>query len=260
MTGCGTERYADWFFDLDGTLVDSAPDILRLLGGVLREEGLAVPELDKGPPVRCGERQSRLDRIDAARSETGRQAQASGPLLEDIIRGICPDLAPADLERIVRIYRARYRACPFDESPAFPGIPPLFERLSGRGCRLFVATNKPEDVTRRLLDVRGLLPFLAGFACSDSLPGRRLSKAGMLALLMERHGVELGTAIMVGDSALDMRGGQEAGMATAAALYGYGRRGALLETGPDFVIEDAAWTRVVRLSGGAAGLHEGRIA
>lgn len=100
------------------------------------------------------------------------------------------------------IYRARYRACPFDESPAFPGIPPLFERLSGRGCRLFVATNKPEDVTRRLLDVRGLLPFLAGFACSDSLPGRRLSKAGMLALLMERHGVEPGTAIMVGDSAL----------------------------------------------------------
>ena len=181
MTGCGTERYADWFFDLDGTLVDSAPDILRLLGGVLREEGLAVPELDKG-------------------------------------------------------------------------------RLSGRGCRLFVATNKPEDVTRRLLDARGLLPFLAGFACSDSLPGRRLSKAGMLALLMERHGVEPGTAIMVGDSALDMRGGQEAGMATAAALYGYGRRGALLETGPDFVIEDAAWTRVVRLSGGAAGLHEGRIA
>ena len=180
MTGCGTERYADWFFDLDGTLVDSAPDILRLLGGVLREEGLAVPELDKG-------------RI--------------GPLLEDIIRGICPDLAPADLERIVRIYRARYRACPFDESPAFPGIPPLFERLSGRGCRLFVATNKPEDVTRRLLDVRGLLPFLAGFACSDSLPGRRLSKAGMLALLMERHGVEPETAIMVGDSALDMRGG-----------------------------------------------------
>ena len=75
MTGCGTERYADWFFDLDGTLVDSAPDILRLLGGVLREEGLAVPELDKG-------------RI--------------GPLLEDIIRGICPDLAPADLERIGR--------------------------------------------------------------------------------------------------------------------------------------------------------------
>ena len=102
MTGCGTERYADWFFDLDGTLVDSAPDILRLLGGVLREEGLAVPELDKG-------------RI--------------GPLLEDIIRGLCPDLSPADLERIVRIYRARYRACPFDESPAFPGIPPLFERL-----------------------------------------------------------------------------------------------------------------------------------
>ena len=48
MTGCGTERYADWFFDLDGTLVDSAPDILRLLGGVLREEELAVPELDKG--------------------------------------------------------------------------------------------------------------------------------------------------------------------------------------------------------------------
>ena len=127
MPGCGTERYADWFFDLDGTLVDSAPDILRLLGNVLREEGLAVPELDKG-------------RI--------------GPLLEDIIRGICPDLVPAELDRIVRIYRARYRVCPFEESPTFPGIPPLFERLSSRGRRLFVATNKPEDVSFRLLEAR----------------------------------------------------------------------------------------------------------
>lgn len=90
---------------------------------MLREEGLAVSELDKG-------------RI--------------GPLLEDIIRGICPDLAPADLERIVRIYRARYRACPFDESPGVP----RHTVAGSSGCRggagrLFVATNKPEDVTRR---------------------------------------------------------------------------------------------------------------
>lgn len=103
MTGCGTERYADWFFDLDGTLVDSAPDILRLLGGVLREEGLAVPELDKG-------------RI--------------GPLLEDIIRGLCPDLAPADLERIVRIYRARYRAAPLTKARRSPA-----HRRCSSGCR-----------------------------------------------------------------------------------------------------------------------------
>ena len=233
MPGCGTERYADWFFDLDGTLVDSAPDILRLLGNVLREEGLAVPELDKG-------------RI--------------GPLLEDIIRGICPDLVPAELDRIVRIYRARYRVCPVEESPTFPGIPPLFERLSSRGRRLFVATNKPEDVSFRLLEARGLLPFLTGVACSDSAPGRRLSKAGMLTLLMERHGATPESSIMVGDSAFDMLGGREAGMSTAAALYGYGRREALLETGPDFAIEDAAWTRVIPLSGGTAGLHEGRIA
>ena len=79
----------------------------------------------------------------------------------------------------------------------------------------------------------------------------------VLSVLIVVVGVEI---INVYGRLKDMRGGQEAGMATAAALYGYGRRGALLETGPDFVIEDAAWTRVVRLSGGAAGLHEGRIA
>ena len=49
---------------------------------------------------------------------------------------------------------------------------------------------------------------------------------------------------MVGDSVFDMRGGREAGMDTAAVLYGYGRRGALLES--DFLVEDAAWTRISR--------------
>ncbi|WP_303236664.1 HAD family hydrolase [uncultured Bilophila sp.] len=219
MKACGMERYADWFFDLDGTLVDSAPDILRLLAGVLREEGLGMPEPDK---------------------------RRIGPPLEDIILGLCPGLSPERLDRVVRVYRGRYRACPFDGSPAFAGIPPLFERLTARGCRLFVATNKPEDVTRRLLETRGLSPFLTGIACSDSAPGRRLSKAEMLGLLAERHGVAAEHAIMVGDSVFDMRGGREAGMDTAAVLYGYGRREALLKTEPDFVVEDAAWTRISR--------------
>ena len=151
MKACGMERYADWFFDLDGTLVDSAPDILRLLAGVLREEGLGTPEPDK---------------------------RRIGPPLEDIILGLCPGLSPERLDRVVRVYRGRYRACPFDGSPAFAGIPPLFERLAARGCRLFVATNKPEDVTRRLLETRGLSPVRLRAARGAAGNGAGLRRRG----------------------------------------------------------------------------------
>ncbi|MFQ9491158.1 MAG: hypothetical protein ACLR0N_09740 [Bilophila wadsworthia] len=86
-----------------------------------------------------------------------------------------------------------------------------------------MATNKPEDVTRRLLDVRGL-------SVSGRVRVQRLA-AGAAALQGRdagpAHGTPrrgAGTAIMVGDSALDMRGGQEAGMPRLLPV-GYGRRG-----------------------------------
>ncbi len=213
------DHYTDWFFDLDGTLTDSAADILYLLNAVLREEGVQCSPVER---------------------------KHIGPPLEDIIRTLCPNFSSEQVTRIVQIYRPRYRQCSFARSPLYPGILPLFTQLKAQGARLYVATNKPVDVTTRLLGLRGLLPFLTDIVCSNSRPGRRLSKAEMLALLMERHGIVPEQGIMVGDSILDMQGAQTVGMATLAVLYGYGAHEALLATQPDFIVEDPDWTSIRR--------------
>ena len=213
------EHYTDWFFDLDGTLTDSAADILCLLNAVLTEE-----------VVQC----SPVER------------KHIGPPLEDIIRTLCPNFSSEQVTRIVQIYRPRYRQCPFAQSPLYPGILPLFTQLKAQGARLYVATNKPVDVTTRLLGLRGLLPFLTDIVCSNSSPERRLSKAEMLVLLMERHEILPEQGIMAGDSILDMQGAQTVGMATLAVLYGYGAREALLAAQPDFIVDDPDWTSIRR--------------
>ncbi len=218
-TGSERLRYANFVFDLDGTLFDSAPEILHLLAMVMRELGRPVPPMNN---------------------------KMIGPLLEHIVRDLCPEASEAERARIVTTYRHRYRNSDYRETRVFSGIPALLERLHATGRSVFVATNKPADVTHRLLTIKGLLPYISGAACSDSVAGRQISKGEMLRLLMKRHGVLPEDTVMVGDSVYDMQGAREASVATMAALYGYGRREALLETAPDFVVEDVAWQHVLR--------------
>ena len=200
-------------FDLDGTLVDTAPDILNLLAAVLRENGHPAPPLSRG---------------------------IIGPPLEDIVRGVCPDAPEEELRRLIGIYRARYAACDYAGSDVFPGIVPLLERLRSLGGRLYVATNKPESVSRRLLAIKKLGPF-DDIVSADSVPETTLSKRDMLRLLMDRHGFAPAEGVMCGDSVLDLRGAREAGLLCVAALYGYGQPEALLRERPDFAAGDPAW-------------------
>lgn len=199
-------------FDLDGTLVDTAPDILDLLSGVLHENGYSHPLLSRG---------------------------LIGPPLEDMVRGICPSLPKEERRRLILIYRERYRECDYGRSALFPGVADLLGRLRSGGVRLYVATNKPEAVSRRLLGIKGL--SFDDIVSADSEAGKRLSKEDMLRLLMARHGFGPKQGVMTGDSALDVQGARKAGLLGVAALYGYGPADALLGAGPDFIVDDAGW-------------------
>ena len=209
-----TLRFSAVFFDLDGTLVDSAPDILHLLRQVLMDAGLDVPPMD---------------------------FHLIGPPLEEIFEIVAPSVSPEFRAELVLAYRALYRVDDYARSRVFSGVPGLLRSLREQGVPAFVATNKPEKVTRRLLERKGLLPLFTDVASRDSVAGRSLSKREMLEMLMDRHGLSASSALMVGDSRLDISGGREAGARTAAALYGYGRKEVLLEEKPDFVVEDEGW-------------------
>ena len=212
-----TLRFSAVFFDLDGTLVDSAPDILHLIRQVLMDAGLDVPPMD---------------------------FHLIGPPLEEIFETVAPSVSPEFRAELVLAYRALYRVDDYARSRVFSGIPGLLHSLREQGVPAFVAMNKPEKVTRRLLERKGLLPLFTDVASRDSVAGRSLSKREMLDMLMERHGLSASSALMVGDSRLDISGGREAGARTAAALYGYGRKDVLLGEKPDFVVEDEGWERM----------------
>ena len=173
-------------FDLDGTLVDSAPDVLEAIAAVLRDAGDPVPRME---------------------------LSIIGPPLEGIFREVCPDADEAKIARHVAAFRDLYFGGTFPQSTPYPGIFALLERLRAKGCRLFVATHKPEAAAQRMLTLKGFMPFLEGVGCT----------------------------VMVGDTALDIRGGNEQGIATIAALYGYGDKAKLLAERPRYLTDDPEW-------------------
>ena len=207
------EQFSAFFFDLDGTLVDSAPDILALIRLALEEASLPVPAMD---------------------------TTLIGPPLEDIMATVAPQCSVTQQHELVLAYRKRYRIHDYAGTRVFLGIPALLQRLRAQGVLLFVATNKPNYVTRRLLERKCLLPLITDIVCRDSDPAQ-LSKCAMIQKLLGQYGIPASRAVMVGDSRLDMEGGHQAGVTTIAALYGYGGREALLGTNPALVVEDESW-------------------
>jgi phosphoglycolate phosphatase len=196
-------------FDLDGTLLDSAPDILEELGRALAAAGVEgavrFTRADIGPPI------------------AEMLARAGVPLDE------------AQLRNVVGAFRERYDVSTYPGTRPFDGAGECVAALRARGVTLGVATNKPAVPTRRLLD-RWFPGAFADCVCVDSLPDRRLSKEEMLRELSRRHGLAPAASIMVGDAASDLRAGRALGWRTVAALYGYGDAASLHAEAPDWSI------------------------
>lgn len=169
-------------FDLDGTLVDSAPDVLEAIAAVLRDAGDPVPRM---------------------------ALSIIGPPLEGIFREVCPDADEAKIARHVAAFRDLYFGGTSPQSTPYPGIFALLERLRAKGCRLFVATHKPEAAAQRMLTLKGFMPFLEGVGCTDSCRTGNSAKRISSVSLWSAHALDLASMVMVGDTALDIRGGNE---------------------------------------------------
>src|SRR5262249_53704073 len=124
-------------FDLDGTLVDSAPDLVAALNHVLTGESL--------PPVTYAEGRTMVG--GGARMMVERGLKAKGRVLP-----------VAEVDRMVKDFIAHYAAHIADGSRPFAGVEAALDRLAGGGCRLAVCTNKLEWLSLRLLAHLGLTP------------------------------------------------------------------------------------------------------
>jgi phosphoglycolate phosphatase len=127
-----------------------------------------------------------------------------------------------------------YGARLLEETRLYPGTRETIEALAPR--QLAVLTNKPGGFSRTILEGLGVAPFFRTVYGGGDLPHKKPDPVGLLRLL-EESGIRAGDAVMVGDSAVDIRTGRAAGVRTIGARYGFDPDG-LRQEPPDALIDD----------------------
>lgn len=183
-------------FDLDGTLVDTAPDMARALDRVLADAGR--------PPLA-----PEVVRPHVSRGAAGLLALAFGDTLDD-----------GEHERLRADFLRYYCAHLASASRPFPGITDLLARIEAAGMRWGVVTNKPGWLTGPLLAELGLAARAACVVAGDTLERRKPDPAPLLHAC-EQAGSAPERAVYVGDDERDVTAGLHAGMRTYVALFGY---------------------------------------
>lgn len=186
-------------FDLDGTLVDSAPDIMAGLNATLASEGLAPFDLVSVKTMIGGGSRRLIERAIAARGDSVDEKR---------------------VDRLVEAFERDYAENPCKETQIFSGVLPLIEALTARGVRLGVCTNKPGAATIRLLEVLDLTRhFGAVVTGSDGLAKK--PDAAMLAATFAKLGCGVEDGVMIGDSAADVGCARAAGCPVVLVSFGY---------------------------------------
>lgn len=182
-------------FDLDGTLVDTAPDMVAVLQAMQQANDVAPIDYESG------------------------RAQVSNGAIGLLSVGF-PDIEVSFGDELHLDYLERYAQAVCRDSRVFAGLESLLDRLDDAGCPWGVVTNKPEHLTQPLLEALDLAGRAACIVSGDSLPVRKPDPAPLL-LACDIAGVDAYRSIYIGDAARDIEAGLRAGMGTVAASYGY---------------------------------------
>lgn len=188
-------------FDLDGTLVDTAPDLAAAIDYVLDKAGRPMIGLD------------------AVRDMVGDGARA---LLEKGFKATGGLPKPEGFEAAVKDFMIYYERHLADTSRPFPGVTTCLAQLAEQGYALAVCTNKPEGFSRSLLAQLGMADFFGAIVGGDSLLVRK-PDPGHIRGTLDALGTDFGWSAMVGDSANDVNAAKAAGLPCVVVSFGYTR-------------------------------------
>lgn len=186
-------------FDLDGTLVDTAPDLIAALNYVLEREGL--------PPIP----------LQSARNMIGAGARR---MIERGLEAEDRPATPGDVARMTDDFIQYYADHIADASQPFDGLTDALDDLSARGCRLAVCTNKLEWLSHRLLDQLGLSSRFAAICGADTF-GVSKPDPAILRQTVACAGGDLSATVMVGDAGTDVGVARRAGTPVIGVTFGY---------------------------------------
>jgi phosphoglycolate phosphatase len=191
-------------FDLDGTLIDSAPDLALAINSMLADHGCA--------PLSVGEVRRMVG--DGVAMLVARALAAR-------------DCEPADCAAAQRSFMRHYESAATSLTTVFPGVAQALQALRAAGIPLAVCTNKPARITTDILDSLGLATYFARVMGGDSLPFRKPDPRVLLTLL-GAFNVGPESSLLVGDSEVDAATAHAAAVPFVLMKHGY-RRGPLTE-------------------------------
>lgn len=201
------------FFDLDGTLVDSARDMHDALSAL------------------CEERHEMAPAFDVVRETVSRGARA-------VLRCAFGDGDEAGIDAVLPRFLELYVATGMRNTRLFPGVPRLLDQLETRGVRWGVVSNKAGDLVALVLAALDLERRVAAVVGGDTLPLRKPDPAPVLHACA-LAGVDPAQSVFVGDDPRDVEAGRAAGLYTIAAGWGYLDGADPRAWGPDAIAIDA---------------------
>ena len=205
-------KYKTIFFDLDGTITDSAPGIMNSIKYALEKNHLPMLSEEQlrsfiGPPLR------------------GQFCKVCG-------------LADEESARMVEDYREYYRDKGIFGNNVYDGVIEMLEKLRKKGFRLAIATSKPEKYAKIIIDHFHLTQYFACVAGME-MDGGRGTKAQVITYALEKNDItDKSNVLMIGDREHDVIGAHENGLDCLGILYGFGSRKEFEEAGADYIREN----------------------
>lgn len=215
-------------FDLDGTLVDSRPDIMHAVNHAIAPYA--------------------IDPVDLVET-TELVGEGAIRLMEKLLKKRKVSL---DVPALVDRFESYYSAHPVSHTVVYPGVPETLHSL--RDYRKAIVSNKFRSISLQVLERLGLSQHFDEVAGVDTFPERKPSPLPVLRML-EKFSVNPEEALMVGDSMYDIQAARAAGAKTVAAAYGYGSRG--FSDDADFTITD--FPQLVEVVERCTGSAPGRL-
>ncbi|CUH95291.1 hypothetical protein P22_1361 [Propionispora sp. 2/2-37] len=214
-------KYDAILFDLDGTLTDSKPGILRSVQYALEKSGMKEFDLEK-------------------------LVSFIGPPLTDSFQELYGMNATEAAQAVV-YYQEYFSEKGMYENAVYPGIADLLAELSVQGKYLAVATSKPSVFSEKIIEHFSLTPYF-NKVVGAKMEGVHSDKEHLIGnILADIPHIPLDKVVMIGDRKFDIQGGQAHGIDVIAAGYGYGRRPELEDAGPTHIAESVADLRSLLL-------------
>ncbi|MGI5911604.1 MAG: HAD family hydrolase [Syntrophomonadaceae bacterium] len=201
-------------FDFDGVIIDSGNDIAYAFQHVLKQ--FNQPVLTRDEIV----------------SYVGRG-------VEYLVRSGFKNCSEEMLKEVLPIYRKQYLDNAVIDTTLYKNVQATLENIKNhlQDKKIALVTNKPENLTRKILDILGIDKYFDLVVCPESVKNIKPDPEGIKKVLQEFN-IPARQAIMVGDSDIDIEAGKKAGTYTCGVTYGMGNKQDLIQASPDFFIND----------------------